>query len=193
MSMLKSLKSMVYRGTIKRVNDGMQMQSLVVEGYANEEDDAEKFEAYGFTSNPPTGKDTEVICFRLGGEREHTIAIMGTLRGKRVKGKLPGTSIHYGFDGQAITCGPLGNITIVPTLAGTVKIGSEAAIVPASGIGDLVTATVGTAAWQQSVNASLAAIITKFSVPATVVPAPLAVAAPLGQIATGKEKVLIGP
>ena len=177
MSMLKALKSLVFRGTIKRVNDGMQMQSLTVEGYAGEEDsDVEKFEPYGFTSNPPVS--SEVICFRLGGEREHTIAIMGTQRGKRVKGKLPGVSTHYGFDGQAVTCGLLGNITIVPTLAGVVSIGAEVGGVPAVKTGDPVVA-----------SANLTAYFVALQV-ATGVPVPVG---PIGNATGTTTKVLISP
>ncbi|MXR36702.1 phage baseplate assembly protein V [Craterilacuibacter sinensis] len=86
-----------FRGTLTRTSNGAGSQLAQVDALSDERlQDAELFQQFGFTSNPPPG--TAVIVLPMGGRTSHGI-IIATENGQfRIKGLAPGeTAIFNAF------------------------------------------------------------------------------------------------
>lgn len=72
------IDALVVRGVITRVDNQKRGQSVQATGLAGQVlDPVERFEEFGFTSNPPLGTEHVTLCLR--GDRSHPIMV-GTLR-----------------------------------------------------------------------------------------------------------------
>lgn len=70
----RRIMGMVGRAVLQAVDDGMRMQSVQVVALRGQViDGAERFQDYGFTSNPHPG--AEAVLLGLGGVRQHPIVV----------------------------------------------------------------------------------------------------------------------
>ncbi len=100
---LKPIRNRVYtmitRAVIESVKDGDGMQLVKVGLLAGEtRSDAERFQNFGFSSNPPDG--SECVAVSIGGNRDHLIIIVADDRGTRPTGLAKGESIQYNSKGD---------------------------------------------------------------------------------------------
>lgn len=85
-----------FRGVINLVSTGSDSQMAQISGMADETIDAELFQQFGFTSNPPAG--TAVVVLPLGGRTGHGIIVATENGSYRVSGLAPGeTAIFNAF------------------------------------------------------------------------------------------------
>lgn len=83
------------RCIVTQVDDTKKMQILQVSVLKGEElSDIERFQNYGFTSNPPT-EDSEALLISICGDREHSIVIALDNRTKRLLGLKSGETAMY--------------------------------------------------------------------------------------------------
>lgn len=89
---------MIARGVIESINDDDGMQTLKATLLAGEDKDGmERFQEFGFTSNPPAGSECVVIF--PAGNREHGIIVSTNNRNFRIVGLASGESAVYTDDG----------------------------------------------------------------------------------------------
>ena len=70
----RRIMGMVGRAVLQAVDDGKRMQSVQVVALRGQViDDAERFQDYGFTSNPHPG--AEAVLLAVGGVRQHPIVV----------------------------------------------------------------------------------------------------------------------
>lgn len=97
----RKLRQLVSRAVIKLVNDGLKLQELQIVGLSGETlDGVERFQEYGFTSNPKAG--AEAITLSVGGNRSHTVIVAVDDRRYRLKGLESGEVALYDDLGQKI-------------------------------------------------------------------------------------------
>ncbi len=90
-----------FRGVLTRVNSAGSVQTLQGEGLAGETlQDAELYQHYGFTSNPPAG--TQMIALPLNGITSHSVIIATEHGGYRIKGLVTGEVAIYTDEGAKI-------------------------------------------------------------------------------------------
>lgn len=94
------VRAMVTRGTVAAVGDGSKMQTVQIKG-RDGDDDAERFQPYGFTSHPKAG--AEVLIVNVGGDGSHPVVIAVDDRRYRIKGLEAGEVCIYDDQGQRIT------------------------------------------------------------------------------------------
>tara|TARA_R110002074_G_scaffold253081_2_gene425061 strand:- start:8623 stop:9120 length:498 start_codon:yes stop_codon:yes gene_type:complete len=99
--MWNRLMMMLARGTVTAVNDTRLMQTLSLDLTADEfKDDVERFQDYGFTTNPPPG--LEALVAFVGGNRSHGIVLAVGDRQFRLKGLASGEVAIYDDQAQVI-------------------------------------------------------------------------------------------
>lgn len=96
--MLRPLRNRIVmtisRAVIEAVKDSEGVQFVKTSLLTDEEaDDMERFQEFGFTSNPPSG--SEAIAVFVGGNREHGVVVATENRSKRKRGLSPGESALY--------------------------------------------------------------------------------------------------
>lgn len=91
---------MLGRGVIGRVDDSTQAQTVQIELLADEAQEAERFQDYGFTSVPHDG--AEAVMAAIGGLRSHGIIIAVVDRRFRLKGLAAGEVAIHDDQGQII-------------------------------------------------------------------------------------------
>jgi phage baseplate assembly protein V len=92
---------MVGRAVINLANDGLAVQELQINLLADEtRSGVERFQEYGFTSNPHPGAEGVMVC--VGGARDHGIVIAVEDRRYRLKGLAEGEVALYDDQGQAV-------------------------------------------------------------------------------------------
>lgn len=122
---MNRLRLLATRGVLSSVDDETGVQNVKVTLLGTEvRDKVERFQRFGFSSNPPKG--SECLAIAVGGNRDHLIVIAEDDRGSRISDTASGESVQYGEDGQTITCKTGGGIECVPTLAGVVNLGAAA-------------------------------------------------------------------
>lgn len=94
------VRAMITRGTVGGVADGSKLQGLQVKG-RDGDDDAERFQTYGFSSVPHPG--AEVIVVNVGGDGAHPVVIACDDRRYRLRGLKGGEVALYDDQGQRIT------------------------------------------------------------------------------------------
>lgn len=105
---------------IRRVDDGGDLQRMQVESIGHSVyDNVEKFEQFGFTSNPPLGLDA-IIIERCG---KHIIVAIGD-RKYRIKNLESGDTAIYDAHNQTIILNKDG-ITVTDTQNNTVVMNSD--------------------------------------------------------------------
>lgn len=91
---------MVARGVLALVNDALKIQSVQVELLSGEVRDMERFQNYGFSSNPFAG--AEAVAVFVGGNRDHGLVLAIDDRRYRVKNLLTGEVAIYDDLGHSI-------------------------------------------------------------------------------------------
>lgn len=124
-NMIKPLRNRVYmmitRAVIETVKDGKGMQLVKLKLLAGEtRDDIERFQNFGFSSNPPVG--SEALSLAVGGNREHLIVVAVEDRRVRVKNLKNGESIVYTDDGTIIHLKKAGEVEILAATKIDVKV-----------------------------------------------------------------------
>lgn len=95
------LYNMISRVVIESINDADGIQVVKLSALAGEErTDVERFQDYGFTSNPLPGSEGIVICPQ--GNRDHMIVIKIDSREFRLKGLANGEVAMYTDEGDKI-------------------------------------------------------------------------------------------
>ena len=90
-----------FRGELKSVRSETGVQSMQIEGLSGETvQDAENYQQFGFTSNPPAG--TKVVVLPLGGATSHGIIIATEHASFRVAGLAGGEVAIYDQSGSTI-------------------------------------------------------------------------------------------
>jgi phage baseplate assembly protein V len=92
---------MVARGVLSLVNDAAKMQGVQVKLLSGEVRDMERFQNYGFTSQPHAG--AEVAAVFVGGNRDHGVVLAVDDRRYRVKALQSGEVAIYDDLGHKIT------------------------------------------------------------------------------------------
>ncbi len=106
------LDNIAGRATVSGADEGRAMRTVQAEVFASDtRDDLEHFEPYGFTSG--VKPDSEAVVISLGGDRDHTVAVVIADRRFRFKVKTGevavyddiGQSIHLSRDGIKVDGG----------------------------------------------------------------------------------------
>jgi phage baseplate assembly protein V len=122
----RGMQMVVARAVVNLINDGGAMQIVQVSMFADETDDAEHFQPYGFTSSPPGGSEAVVVCPQ--GNRDHPIVIVVTDRNTRFDGLSAKDSAIYTDAGNRVHVKSAdGSIAAVPDGAGLIHLGADAA------------------------------------------------------------------
>lgn len=98
--LVSRVRAMVSRGTLAATLDGSKLQRMQFRG-RDGDDDAERFQQYGFTSSPKPG--AEVLILNVGGDGSHPVVIACDDRRYRVSGLASGEVCIYDDQGQRIT------------------------------------------------------------------------------------------
>lgn len=98
--LVSRVRAMVTRGTVASVTDTGKLQTMQVKG-RDGDDDAERFQPYGFTSNPKPG--AEVLIVNVGGDGSHPVVIAVDDRRYRIAGLESGEVCIYDDLGQRVT------------------------------------------------------------------------------------------
>jgi phage baseplate assembly protein V len=99
--MRRSIQNMVGRAILSAIDDSTGIQSLQIEGLADEiHDNVERLQDYGFTSVPLAGAEAAVVF--VGGLRSHGLVVAVGDRRYRIKGLKPGEVAVYDDQEQQI-------------------------------------------------------------------------------------------
>lgn len=97
----RRISLLVTRAVVSLVDSEQAMQMLQIKGLADELlDDAEHFEAYGYTSRPHAG--AEGVALSAGGQRSHCIVVCVGDRRYRLKGLKGGEVAMYSDEGDSV-------------------------------------------------------------------------------------------
>lgn len=100
-ALIKRVRLMLGRGIIRLVNDGEGIQKMQVSLLKNEiRSLLERFQEYGFSSNPKPGAEAAVMF--LGGMRDHGLIVGVEDRRYRIKGLQSGEVAIYTDEGDKI-------------------------------------------------------------------------------------------
>jgi len=139
------------RGVIESVNDANGIQVVKLSLLAGEnKDKVERFQNFGFTSNPPAGSEAAIIF--VSGNREHGIVVACDDRTKRKKSLAPGEAAIYTSDGTFVHLKTGGNIEVVAStkvlvtsplveFSGNVKVGGNIEIIGDASVGGKLDVT----------------------------------------------------
>ena len=102
-SMVRPLRNRVYtmitRAVLETAKDDKGIQLVKVNLLAGESrDDIERFQNFGFSSNPPA--KSECVAVAIGGNRDHLIIIVADDRATRIKDLATGESVQYNINGD---------------------------------------------------------------------------------------------
>lgn len=115
----RAINNLVGRAVVRMVDDNAKMQALQIEVLKGEVRDlVQRFQNYGFTSNPPVG--AEALAVFIGGDRSHPIVVAVDDRRFRKKGLATGEVAVYTRFGDSILLKTDGTIEI--TASSTVKL-----------------------------------------------------------------------
>lgn len=90
-----------FRGRLTRVNSALNIQQVQADGLAGEQlQDAELFQHFGFTSNPPAG--TQCVMLPIGGQTSHSIIIATENEKYRITQLASGEMAIYSQDGAYV-------------------------------------------------------------------------------------------
>lgn len=133
-SLANRVKNMVVRGKVRLADDAKKQQRLQVDGFpGGPADDAEHFQAYGFSSIPLDGADA-VIVF-AGADRHHPLVVAVSDKRYRPTGGEPGEVTVYNHTGAKIKITKDGDVIVTPAAGREVQIkdaGAAGKLVPLS-------------------------------------------------------------
>jgi len=96
----RRIRLIVSRGVLKLVDDSLKIQGVQLGLLGGEPAWAERFQEYGYTSNPHPG--AEAVVAAVGGVRSHLAAIAIDDRRYRVKDLAPGEVCLYTDEGDRL-------------------------------------------------------------------------------------------
>jgi len=97
----RNLRLMIGRVVVDIVDDTLGIQTIQASALAGEVIDHERFQNFGFTSNP-VSQSAEGIAVYVGGNREHGVIIALDDRKFRLKGLTPGQVAMYDLAGTKV-------------------------------------------------------------------------------------------
>ena len=172
------LRSIARRGALTNSDSSGAGQVLQMETLADDVDETEHMEPYGFTSHPPAG--SEGVVLHLGGDRGHPVALNVGSRGTRVteleSGEVAvyhqnGTTLRLSNDesvsletpqGATVTITPAGQIAVTPAGGEVVQLGAGPGLAVARQT-DPVAPNAAMTTFMADVVAFLAAIAPSFN------------------------------
>lgn len=111
---------MIGRGVVRLTNDATAVQTLQAELLAKEvRSDLERYQEYGFTSNPHPGADAIVAC--LGGHRDHAVVIAVEDRRYRLRNLKQGQVALYDSSGTVLLLGADGTVELLAAKRLTIR------------------------------------------------------------------------
>lgn len=111
---LSRTQMMVGKAILKAVNDKTAIQLVKIAGIADEvQDEVERIQPYGFTTNVPLGGESIVI--NIGGNKDHPIVIMIDHAQYRIKNLKSGEVIMYDKTGSTILFDENGEFQFSPS------------------------------------------------------------------------------
>jgi len=110
--LVNRVELLVGKALIKAVKDNDEIQLVKISGLAGEvQDDVERLQAYGLTTNPPI--DSEAVVVYLNGNRDHGVVIMTDSGQYRLKPLATGEVALYSQHGQVLLLKDDGNIQAI--------------------------------------------------------------------------------
>lgn len=107
---------LAFRGVVTLVNAAGKVQLVQLNGISGEQlQDAELFQQFGFTSNPPDG--AMAVVLPLGGKTAHSIVIATEHGAYRLTGLASGETAIYNKWGDHVTLGADRHIRVVSSAA----------------------------------------------------------------------------
>jgi phage gp45-like len=125
MSFGAQIRNLIARAVVNLVDDGKHLQIVQLGVLADETvEDIERFQNYGFTSNPATG--AEAVVLFVNGQRDHGLVVSVDDRRYRIANLASGEVAVYDKNGSKITLKANGDIDIAPAsgnvnVTGTLK------------------------------------------------------------------------
>lgn len=143
-SMLKKVadrvKLAVGKALLKAVKDDGQIQLVKITGLADEtQEDVERVQPYGLTTNPPL--DSEAVVVYMNGNRDHGVVIVTDSGEYRIKNLVSGEVAVYSQFGQIILLAADGTIKV--TASETIHGNGDSYVALASKVDALWTALWG--------------------------------------------------
>lgn len=120
----RRVANLVGRGVVRSTDDAKNMQLSQVALLDGEvRDEIERFQQYGFTSNPKDG--AEAVVLFVGGRRDHGLAIQVDDRRYRIKNLESGGVAVYNDSGAKIVLRANGDIEVTPKAGKKLKISAD--------------------------------------------------------------------
>ena len=100
--LISRVKLMIVKSLVDTINDTTEIQLVKIDGFDGDVNDGiERFQNYGFTSNPPAG-ESEAIVANLGGDQSHPVVLVQDSGAYRKKDLENGETAHYHKSGSYI-------------------------------------------------------------------------------------------
>ena len=115
------VNGMIAKAVLKAVTETSKMRKVQFEVFADEGEEGEHFEPYGWTSRPLDG--AEAIVVSLGGSRDKRVVITVSDRRHRPKDLEPGEMCIHDDQGARVHL-KRDRIVVIPPPGGTVELGS---------------------------------------------------------------------
>lgn len=96
----RRIRLMAGRAVVHLVNDALKVQGMQIGVLADETANVQRFQEYGFTSNPLAGAEAVMLC--MAGVRSHGIVIATEDGRYRLKNLAPGEVALYTDEGDTI-------------------------------------------------------------------------------------------
>ena len=159
---------MICRGVVTMLNDTKNMQRMQVSLLDGEVSTLERYQDYGFTSNPPVG--SEVVAVFVGGNRDNGIIIKCDNREHRLKLAHSEDVGIYDTEGDSIILEPSsGKITITASTIAEIKADDV-------NLGNGTTQSLMTDAYKTALETYLTALQTLTIAVSSMVPATISTA-----------------
>lgn len=140
----RRVANLVGRGVVNTTDDSTQIQLSQVSLLDGEvRDEIERFQSYGFSSNPREGAEAVVVF--VGGRRDHGLAIQVDDRRYRIRNLESGEVAVYNDTGAKIVLRSSGDIEITPPTGKVIALaGSSNPVAKGDSLNSAIT-TLGTA------------------------------------------------
>ena len=99
-SLARRIRMLLSRAVVNLVNDALQVQGLQISVLDGEVGTAQRFQNYGFTSNPLQG--AEAVVASIAGARSHRVVLAVEDGRYRLKNLQPGQVAMYTDEGDSI-------------------------------------------------------------------------------------------
>lgn len=103
--------NMAGRGTLEETDDDKSIQKQKIKGmYGETQENAQRWETFGLTSNPPAGSD--VLMLSMNGNRDSLAILSAADPNTRPTGGASGGTILYDSAGTTVTLDAGGNVVV---------------------------------------------------------------------------------